>query len=79
MTLRYQMNLYSFSEIYTDDSCHRCLAQDRCRDYGEMLQIYRSAAIEEDMIRKYNYPFYFSHILGHEAGKISSEELASLL
>ena len=34
-------------------------------------------AIEEDMIRKYNYPFYFSHILGY-TGKIDSEELAQL-
>ncbi len=34
-------------------------------------------AIEEDMIRRYNYPYYFSHILGY-TGKISSEELAEL-
>ena len=37
----------------------------------------QGVAIEEDMIRKYNYPFYFSHILGY-TGKISSEELTSL-
>jgi penicillin-binding protein 2 len=32
-------------------------------------------SIEEDTIRKYNYPYYFSHILGY-TGKIDSDELA---
>jgi penicillin-binding protein 2 len=76
VTLRYQMNLYSFQK-YIPTTVATDVSLKTVAVIMENASDLQGVAIEEDMIRKYNYPFYFSHILGY-TGKISSEELASL-
>lgn len=76
VTLRYQMNLYSFQR-YIPTTVATDVSQKTVAVIMENIAELEGVAIEEDMIRKYNYPYYFSHILGY-TGKISSEELASL-
>lgn len=76
VTLRYQMNLYSFQR-YIPTTVATDVSQKTVAVIMENISELEGVAIEEDMIRKYNYPYYFSHILGY-TGKISSEELATL-
>lgn len=76
VTLRYQMNLYSFQR-YIPTTVATDVSQKTVAVIMENISELEGVAIEEDMIRKYNYPFYFSHILGY-TGKVSSEELATL-
>ncbi len=76
VTLRYQMNLYSFQR-YIPTTVASDVSQKTVAVIMENASELEGVAIEEDMIRKYNYPYYFSHILGY-TGKISSEELAAL-
>ncbi|MDE7205455.1 MAG: penicillin-binding protein [Lachnospiraceae bacterium] len=76
VTLRYQMNLYSFQR-YIPTTVATDVSQKTVAVVMENISELEGVAIEEDMIRRYNYPYYFSHILGY-TGKISSEELASL-
>ncbi len=75
VTLRYQMNLYSFQR-YIPTTVATDVSQQTVAVVMENISELEGVAIEEDMIRKYNYPYYFSHILGY-TGKISSEELAT--
>ncbi len=76
VTLRYQMNLYSYQKyiattVATDVSLKTvAVIMENSSDLD-------GVSIEEDTIRKYNYPYYFSHILGY-TGKIDSDELATL-
>ncbi len=76
VTLRYQMNLYSFQR-YIPTTVATDISQKTVAAVMENISDLEGVAIKEDMIRKYNYPYYFSHILGY-TGKISSEELAAL-
>lgn len=76
VTLRYQMNLYSFQR-YIPTTVATDVSQQTVAVIMENAAELEGVAIKEDMIRKYNYPYYFSHILGY-TGKISSEELATL-
>lgn len=75
-TIRYQMNLYSYQKyiattVATDVSLETVAVI--MENESELVGV----AIKEDTIRKYNYPFYFSHILGY-TGKIDQDELAEL-
>ncbi len=76
VTLRYQMNLYSFQK-YIPTTVATDVSLETVAVIMENAPDLEGVAIEEDMIRRYNYPYYFSHILGY-TGKISSEELAEL-
>ncbi|MDE7321121.1 MAG: penicillin-binding protein [Lachnospiraceae bacterium] len=75
-TLRYKMNLYSFQK-YIPTTVATDVSLETVAVIMENAPELEGVAIEEDMIRRYNYPYYFSHILGY-TGKISSEELAEL-
>ncbi len=70
------MNLYSFQR-YIPTTVATDVSQKTVAAVMENIDELEGVAIKEDMIRKYNYPYYFSHILGY-TGKISSEELAAL-
>ena len=63
VTLRYQMNLYSFQR-YIPTTVASDVSQKTVAVIMENASELEGVAIEEDMIRKYNYPYYFSHILG---------------
>ena len=76
VTIRYQMSLYSFQK-YIPTTVATDVSLKTVAVIMENAAELQGVAIEEDMIRKYNYPFYFSHILGY-TGKISSEELTAL-
>lgn len=76
VTLRYQMNLYSFQR-YIPTTVATDVSQKTVAAVMENISDLEGVTIKEDMIRKYNYPYNFSHILGY-TGKISSEELATL-
>ena len=76
VTLRYQMNLYSFQK-YIPTTVATDVSLETVAVIMENAPDLEGVAIEEDMIRRYNYPYYFSHILGY-TGKISSEELAAV-
>ncbi len=76
VTIRYQMSLYSYQK-YIPTTVATDVSLKTVAVIMENAAELQGVAIEEDMIRKYNYPFYFSHILGY-TGKISSEELTAL-
>lgn len=75
-TIRYQMNLYSYQK-YIPTTVATDVSLKTVAVIMENASELEGVSIEEDMIRKYNYPYYFSHILGY-TGKIDSEELATL-
>ena len=75
-TIRYQINLNSYQK-YIPTTIATDVSKKTVAVIMENASELDGVAIEEDMIRKYNYPFYFSHILGY-TGKIDSEELAQL-
>lgn len=74
--IRYRMNLYSFQK-YIPTVVATDVSLETVAVIMENSSILDGVAIEEDTIRKYNYPFYFSHILGY-TGKIDTDELATL-
>lgn len=76
VTIRYQMSLNSFQK-YIPTTVAAEVSQKTVAVIMENASELDGVAIEEDMIRKYEYPYYFSHILGY-TGKIDSEELAAL-
>ncbi|MDE7478355.1 MAG: penicillin-binding protein, partial [Lachnospiraceae bacterium] len=76
-TLRYQMNLNSFQR-YIRTTVATDVSPETVAVVMENASELEGVSIEEDMIRRYNYPNYFSHILGY-TGKISSDELTALL
>lgn len=75
-TIRYQMNLYSYQK-YIPTTVATDVSLETVAVIMENASELTGVAIEEDTIRKYNYPYYFSHILGY-TGKIDSDELATL-
>lgn len=77
VTIRYQMSLYSFQK-YISTTVATDVSLKTVAIIMENADTLNGVAIEEDTIRKYNYPFYFSHILGY-TGKIDSDELAALI
>lgn len=76
VTIRYQMGLYSFQK-YISTTVATDVSLKTVAVIMENADELDGVAIEEDTIRKYNYPYYFSHILGY-TGKIDSDELATL-
>lgn len=74
--LRYQMNLYSYQK-YIPTTVATDVSLETVAVIMENASELEGVAIEEDTIRKYNYPYYFSHILGY-TGRIDSEELITL-
>ncbi len=76
VTIRYQMSLYSYQK-YISTTVATDVSLETVAVVMENADTLDGVAIEEDTIRKYNYPFYFSHILGY-TGKIDSDELAAL-
>ncbi len=76
VTIRYQMSLYSFQK-YISTTVATDVSLKTVAVIMENASVLDGVAIEEDTIRKYNYPYYFSHILGY-TGKIDSDELATL-
>lgn len=75
-TIRYQMNLYSYQK-YIPITVATDVSMETVAVVMENASELEGVTIKEDTIRKYNYPYYFSHILGY-TGKIDSDELASL-
>lgn len=76
VTIRYQMSLYSYQK-YITTTVATDVSLETVAVIMENADELDGVAIEEDTIRKYNYPYYFSHILGY-TGKIDSDELATL-
>jgi penicillin-binding protein 2 len=72
--IRYQMNLYSYQK-YIATTVATDVSLETVAVIMENASELDGVSIEEDTIRKYNYPYYFSHILGY-TGKIDSDELA---
>ena len=76
ITIRYQMSLYSYSK-YIATTVATDVSKETVAVIMENLSELDGVSIEEDTIRKYNYPYYFSHIIGY-TGKIDSDELTTL-
>lgn len=76
VTLRYQMSLYSYQK-YIATTVATDVSLETVAVIMENASELDGVSIEEDTIRKYNYPYYFSHILGY-TGKIDQDELANL-
>ena len=76
VTIRYDMSLYSYQK-YISTTVATDVSLKTVAVIMENADSLDGVAIEEDTIRKYNYPYYFSHILGY-TGKIDSEELETL-
>ena len=76
VTIRYQMNLNSFQK-YIGTTIATNVSPETVAVIMENADQLEGVSIEDDTIRKYNYPYYFSHILGY-TGKISSDELDEL-
>ncbi len=74
-TIRYQMNLYSYQK-YIATTVATDVSLKTVAVIMENASELDGVSIEEDTIRKYNYPYYFSHIIGY-TGKIDSDELAT--
>jgi penicillin-binding protein 2 len=72
--IRYQMSLYSYQK-YIATTVATDVSLETVAVIMENASELDGVSIEEDTIRKYNYPYYFSHILGY-TGKIDSDELA---
>jgi penicillin-binding protein 2 len=73
-TIRYQMNLYSYQK-YIATTVATDVSLETVAVIMENADQLDGVSIEEDTIRRYNYPYYFSHILGY-TGKIDTDELA---
>ena len=76
VTLRYQIGLYSFQK-YIPTTIAQNVSKKTVAVIMENISELDGVSIQEDTIRKYNYPYYFSHIIGY-TGKIDSEELEKL-
>ena len=75
--IRYQMSLYSYQK-YIATTIATDVSPETVAVIMENANELEGVSIEEDTIRKYNYPFYFTHILGY-TGKISQAELDELV
>lgn len=76
VTIRYQMSLYGYQK-YIPTVVATDVSKKTVAVVMENAVELEGVAIEEDTIRKYNDPYYFSHILGY-TGKIDTDELAML-
>jgi penicillin-binding protein 2 len=63
-TIRYQMNLYSYQK-YIATTVATDVSLKTVAVIMENASELDGVSIEEDTIRKYNYPYYFSHIIGY--------------
>lgn len=77
VTIRYEMSLYSFQK-YIATTVATDVSPETVAVIMENAGELEGVSIEEDTIRKYNYPYYFTHILGY-TGKISQAELDELI
>lgn len=77
VTIRYEMSLYSFQK-YIATTVSTDVSPETVAVIMENINELEGVHIEEDTIRKYNYPYYFTHILGY-TGKISQTELDELI
>ena len=77
VTIRYEMSLYSFQK-YIATTVATDVSAETVAVIMENASELEGVSIEEDTIRKYNYPYYFTHILGY-TGKISQAELEELI
>lgn len=77
VTIRYEMSLYSFQK-YIATTVATDVSPETVAVIMENAGDLEGVSIEEDTIRKYNYPYYFTHILGY-TGKISQAELDELI
>lgn len=75
-SIRYQMSLYSYQK-YIATTVASDVSMETVAMVMENANDLDGVSVEEGTIRKYNYPYYFSHILGY-TGKISQEELDTL-
>ncbi len=75
-SIRYQMSLYSYQK-YIATTVATDVSMETVAMVMENANDLDGVSVEEGTIRKYNYPYYFSHILGY-TGKISQEELDTL-
>lgn len=73
VTLRYQISLYGFQK-YISTTIANNVSKETVAIIMENISELDGVSIEESTIRKYNYPYYFSHIIGY-TGQIDSEEL----
>lgn len=76
VTIRYEMNLYSYQK-YIATTVATNVSPETVAVIMENADVLEGVSIEEDTIRKYNYPYQFSHILGY-TGKVSQTELTTL-
>ncbi len=76
VTIRYNMSLYSYQK-YITTTIATDVSEETVAVVLENSSELEGVSIQEDTIRKYNYPYYFSHILGY-TGKISQDELDEL-
>lgn len=77
VTIRYEMSLYSYQK-YIATTVATDVSPKTVAVIMENMNELDGVSIEEDTIRKYNYPYYFTHILGY-TGKISKAELDELI
>lgn len=77
VTIRYEMSLYSYQK-YIAITVATDVSPETVAVIMENIDDMDGVSIEEDTIRKYNYPYYFTHILGY-TGKISQTELDELI
>ncbi len=77
VTIRYEMSLYSYQK-YIATTVATDISPETVAVIMENMNELDGVSIEEDTIRKYNYPYYFTHILGY-TGKISQTELDELV
>lgn len=77
VTIRYEMSLYSYQK-YIATTIAMDVSPETVAVIMENVNDLDGVSIEEDTIRKYNYPYYFTHILGY-TGKISQTELDELI
>lgn len=75
--IRYEMSLYSFQK-YIATTVATDVSAETVAVIMENASELEGVSIEEDTIRKYNYPYCFTHILGY-TGKISQTELDELI
>lgn len=75
--IRYEMSLYSFQK-YIATTVATDVSAETVAVIMENASELAGVSIEEDTIRKYNYPYCFTHILGY-TGKISQTELDELI
>ncbi len=77
VTIRYQMSLYSYQK-YIETTVATDVSPETVAVILENASVLDGVDIQETTIRKYNYPYFFSHILGY-TGKISKTELDELV